>query len=31
MATSTSATGDRTHQAAKRYIYAWGGETAEGD
>ena len=22
---------DRTHQAAKRYIYAWGGGDAEGD
>ncbi len=31
MPTSTSATGDRTHQAAKRYIYAWGGGKAEGD
>ena len=31
MATSTPATGDRSHQAAKRYIYAWGGGVAEGD
>ncbi len=30
MATSTSAA-DRTHQAAKRYIFAWGGGAAEGD
>ena len=29
--TSTSGTAERAHQAAKRYIYAWGGGTAEGD
>ncbi|MEO6208461.1 MAG: PEP/pyruvate-binding domain-containing protein, partial [Candidatus Limnocylindrales bacterium] len=30
-ATHTPPTGDRTHRAAKRYIYAWGDGTAEGD
>jgi pyruvate,orthophosphate dikinase len=30
MATTSPAT-DRAHKAAKRYIYAWGGGTAEGD
>ena len=31
MSTLTSSTGERAHEAAKRYIYAWGGGTAEGD
>jgi pyruvate, orthophosphate dikinase len=31
MATTTSAATDRAHKAGKRYIYAWGGGTAEGD
>jgi pyruvate,orthophosphate dikinase len=30
MAQTTSPVTDRAHQAAKRYIYAWGGGTAEG-
>ncbi len=30
MATSPATTPDRPHTAAKRYIYAWGGGTAEG-
>ncbi len=30
MATSPAKTPDRPHAAAKRYIYAWGGGTAEG-
>ncbi|MBI3745042.1 MAG: pyruvate, phosphate dikinase [Chloroflexi bacterium] len=30
MATAATST-DRAHRAAKRYIYAWGGEAAEGD
>jgi hypothetical protein len=30
MATTSPAT-DRAHKAGKRYIYAWGGGTAEGD
>ena len=29
--TAPSATTERAHQAAKRYIYAWGGGRAEGD
>ena len=29
--TVPSATTERAHQAAKRYIYAWGGGRAEGD
>jgi pyruvate,orthophosphate dikinase len=28
---TTTAAPDRSHKAAKRYIYAWGGGTAEGD
>src|SRR6188768_411825 len=28
---TTAPTADRSHQAAKRYIYAWGDGTAEGD
>ena len=31
MATSAAPGSDRTHAAAKRYIYAWGGGRAEGD
>jgi pyruvate,orthophosphate dikinase len=31
MAHSLTATADRQHAAAKRYIYAWGGGTAEGN
>jgi len=31
MATSPTTTADRTHKAAKRYIYAWGGGSAEGN
>jgi len=31
MATSAAPGTDRTHAAAKRYIYAWGGGRAEGD
>ena len=30
MATTSPVT-DRAHKAGKRYIYAWGGGTAEGD
>ena len=29
--TASTATTERAHQAAKRYIYAWGGGRAEGD
>jgi pyruvate,orthophosphate dikinase len=31
MADTLTPTADRTHRAAKRYIYAWGGGRAEGD
>src|SRR5262245_14683586 len=31
MATSTAPGSERAHAAAKRYIYAWGGGSAEGD
>ncbi len=31
MTSTARQTGERAHAAAKRYIYAWGGGTAEGD